>query len=245
MRFLLLAIAPFIGSFLGVLIRRLPRGEAVGVDRSRCEVCHHTLGPTELIPLLSYAAQLGRCRACRARIDPFHPAIELAATAITALVLMVSDPSSPFLYGTIVLGWVLLALSWIDFETFLLPDVLTLPLLVGGLVEGTISADGPSLLSRVAGALAGWALLVTVSIVYKAVRGRAGIGGGDAKLLAAGGAWLGLQALPCVLLGASLCGFILALVLMVRGRHLNARMMLPFGPCLALSVWIARLVQQI
>lgn len=245
MRFLLLALAPFIGSFLGVLIRRLPRGEPVGMDRSRCEACHHTLGPAELIPLLSYAVQRGRCRACGARIDLFHPAIELAATVVAALALILADPASPFVYGTVLLGWGLLALSWIDFETFLLPDALTLPLLLGGIVEGCVLADGPSLLSRVTGALAGWALLSAVSTLYKAVRGRAGLGGGDAKLLAAGGAWVGLEALPSVLLGASVCGFILALILTARGRHLHARMMLPFGPCLALSLWITRLMQHV
>ncbi|MFS8371503.1 prepilin peptidase [Acetobacter indonesiensis] len=243
MRFLLLVIAPFIGSFLGVLIRRLPRGETVGMDRSHCETCHQTLGPAELIPLLSYIFQRGRCRSCGARVDPFHPAIELAATVIAALALAVASPNSPFIGGTVLLGWALLTLSWIDLETFLLPDALTLPLLLCGLVEGCMIPNGPSLESRVAGALAGWMLLTMVSAVYKAVRGRPGLGGGDAKLLAAGGAWVGVEALPIVLLGASVCGFILALILAARGRHLHARMMLPFGPCLALSLWITRLMQ--
>lgn len=243
MGWFLLLIAPFIGSFLGVLIRRLPRGEPVGMDRSRCEACHHVLSPSELIPLFSYVLQHGRCRACGTKIDPFHPAIELAATVIAALALAVTGADNPMLWGDVLLGWALLALSWIDFETFRLPDVLTLPLLLSGLAEDILTSDGAPLESRVAGALAGWALLSLVSALYKALRGRAGLGGGDAKLFAAGGAWLGIGALPVVLLGASVCGLIFALVLVARGRHLHARMMLPFGPCLALSLWITRLLQ--
>lgn len=243
MGWFLVVIAPFIGSFLGVLIRRLPRGEPVGMDRSRCEACHHILGPAELIPLLSYILQRGRCRACDTRISPFHLAIELAATAIAILCVVLAGADSPLIWGDVLLGWGLLALSWIDFETFRLPDALTLPLLLCGLAEGVLTPEGAPLESRVAGVLAGWGFFTLVSVLYKAVRKRDGLGGGDARLFAAGGAWLGVEALPLALLGASLCGLLFALALAVRGRTLHARMMLPFGPCLALVIWGTRLLQ--
>ncbi|GAN69155.1 prepilin peptidase [Acetobacter orleanensis] len=242
MGWFLVVLAPFIGSFMGVLIRRLPRGEPVGFDRSRCEHCHHVLSPAELIPLWSYIRQRGRCSACGARIAPAHLAIELAATAVALLCLVLRGADNPLVWGDVLLGWGLLTLSWIDVETFLLPDAITLPLLLCGLAEGLAIPDGASLESRIIGALAGWALLALLAALYKAIRKRNGLGGGDAKLFAAGGAWVGAEALPSVLLGASLCGFLFACALAVRGRTLHARMILPFGPCLALSIWVTRLL---
>lgn len=243
MGWLTLLITPLVGSFLGVLIRRLPRGTPVALDRSRCEHCGQTLGPRELVPLLSYLIQHGRCRSCNGRIDPFHPAVELAATAVAAIALAAAGPENPLLWGDVVLGWALLALGWIDAETFRLPDVLTPPLLLAGLAEGVMLPEGLAATpeSRALGAIAGWALLAAVARAYRAVRGREGLGKGDAKLLAAGGAWLGVEALPAILLGACICGLILAFA--GNGRRLKPDMMLPFGPGPALSIWVLRLAR--
>lgn len=238
---IIVLIAPVIGSFLGVLIRRLPRGEPVMMDRSRCESCGHPLSPQDLVPLLSYVRQHGRCRYCAARIDPFHLTIELAALAVALLTVLLADPAAPLLIGTALLGWILLTLSWIDARTFRLPDVLTLPLLLAGLGEALLTGDRLTLLSRVLGAIVGWGALTLLGATYRAVRGRAGLGGGDAKLLAAGGAWTGLDALPTVLLVAALIGLALAAVMALRGKTMTLRTALPFGPCLAGAIWLVRL----
>jgi leader peptidase (prepilin peptidase)/N-methyltransferase len=135
------------------------------------------------------------------------------------------------------LGWTLLALGWIDWKTMRLPDALTLPLLGLGLAASWTDSQA-ALLSGVIGAVAGYGALFALRVLYRRVRGREGLGQGDAKLLAAGGAWLGWQALPWVVLLAALLGLLLALVQRVRGGGLTAETALPFGPALAFAIWI-------
>jgi len=236
---LLLAAAPFVGSFLGVLIRRIPAGRDWMAARSACDQCGHTLGPAELVPLASFAALRGRCRHCRAPIARFHPAIELAALAVAAWAILADGPAET-LAGDCVLGWGLLALAWIDAETFLLPDILTLPLLLLGLFEAFAQAPD-QLADRAAGALAGWFGLAALAALYRRLRGRDGIGGGDAKLLGVAGAWLGWLALPWVLLVAALLGLAWAGARTARGDRLDRTTALPFGPPLALAIWLLRL----
>lgn len=137
-------------------------------------------------------------------------------------------------------GWSLLALAWIDWRQLRLPDVLTLPLLLVGLAAAWL--EGPdALLSGVIGALAGYAALRLVGESYLRLRGREGIGQGDAKLLAAGGAWLGWEALPWVVLLGAFLGLMLALLQRCRGAALTRETALPFGPPLALAIWVIRL----
>ncbi len=124
-----LAVAPFAGSFLGVLIRRLPEGRPIAFARSSCDTCGATLSVPELVPLASYVRQGGRCRRCGEAIGSFHPAIELAATGVAAWVIL-ADTDPTRLWVDCLLGWVLLALSWIDWQCMRLPDALTLPLLL-------------------------------------------------------------------------------------------------------------------
>jgi leader peptidase (prepilin peptidase)/N-methyltransferase len=232
----LLLAAPFIGSFLGVLVRRLPAGKDWMRARSSCETCSHPLGPADLVPLASFLVLRGRCRHCGAPISRFHPAIELAALAVCVSAVAVGG-SADALAAECVLGWGLLALAWIDAETFYLPDLLTLPLLLAGLGDALWRA--PELLApRAAGALAGWFGLLALAALYRRLRGREGIGGGDAKLLGVGGAWLGWQALPWVLLLAALLGLGWAGLQAARGRRLDAATALPFGPPLALAIWL-------
>jgi leader peptidase (prepilin peptidase)/N-methyltransferase len=127
--------APFIGSFLGVLIRRLPAGRDVAWSRSCCDTCGHALAPIDLIPVLSFVALGGRCRSCDAPIARMHLAVELAAMLVPLSALAAGWLDPPALWTACALGWVLLALAWIDAISFLLPDVLTLPLLVAGLAQ--------------------------------------------------------------------------------------------------------------
>lgn len=230
-----LAAAPFVGSFLGVLVRRLPRGEGWAWGRSRCESCGHVLRAWELVPLVSFAAQRGRCTACGARIAWMHPGIEVAALAVAATAVVAGD--SPIVWAGCLLGWWLLALAWIDAEHFWLPDVLTLPLVVAGL---TITAliDPPGIADHALAALAGYGALRGVAWLYRRARGREGLGQGDAKLLGAAGAWLGLAALPWVVALAGLVGLLFVLARAAMRRQLpRATDAIPFGPPLAAGTW--------
>ena len=232
-----LLAAPFVGRFLGVVIRRLPRGRPITWGRSACESCGVALRPMELVPIDSYVALRGRCRRCAAPIGAFHPAIELAALAVAAWAASVDGGAPGLLWTDCLLGWALLALAWIDWQWLRLPDVLTLPLLVGGLVAATLF-DRDALLAHAAGAAVGYLGLRLVAVSYRVLRGREGMGAGDAKLLGAAGAWVGWQALPPVLLLAAVSGLLMAAARRLGGWSLDAQTPLPFGPPLALALWI-------
>jgi leader peptidase (prepilin peptidase)/N-methyltransferase len=229
--------APIIGSFLGVLARRLPRRLPVVFARSCCEACGTRLAARDLVPIVSYVLLRGRCRACRAPIAAFHPWIELAAVAV-ALLAAAADPRADAAAAWLDcgLGWTLLTLAWIDAERMLLPDPLTLPLLLAGLAAAWPDPD--ALTARAAGAAVGYVAFRAVALGYRRLRGRAGLGAGDAKLLAAGGAWLGLGLLPALILLAASLGLAHALLIMARGRRLTATTAVPFGPGLALAIWL-------
>lgn len=233
---------PFAGSFLGVLVRRLPRGAPVAAARSACESCGAPLGPLDLIPLLSALVLRGRCRHCGARFAPFHWWIELAATAVAAIAVAVGGGPAAVWAGCL-LGWTLLALGWIDLDHFRLPDVLTLPLLLAGLGV-TVLLDPGDAYAHAAAAAVGYLLLRGLALGYRAWRGREGLGAGDAKLLAAAGAWVGPDGLPTVLLLAGLFGLALALTLRLRGQAMTATTALPFGPGLAAAMWLVWLAAQ-
>jgi leader peptidase (prepilin peptidase)/N-methyltransferase len=235
---LAIAAAPFVGSFLGVLIRRLPEGRPVAIARSACESCGRTLQPAEMIPLVSYLVLRGKCRTCHARITPFHFLIELAAIGVAIWSLLNSD--APFVWIDCVLGWLLLPLIWIDLEHFRLPDVLTLPLLLCGLaVTWYVSPD--LLTDHALAATLGYLAFRAIALGYRLLRGREGLGQGDAKLLGAAGAWVGLQALPTVVLLAALLGLTMALAMRLRGARIDATTVLPLGPSLAIAFWLVQL----
>ncbi len=248
---LTLLAAPFVGSFAGVLIRRLPAGRRVVVARSACEACGHVLSPRELVPVLSFLAQRGRCRACGAAIPRFHLWVELAAVAVAGSAVLAGGGALPewrvdggtgdaALWATCALGWTLMALAWIDARHFVLPDVLTLPLLLGGLAA-CASLEPWALQDHLVGTVLGYCGLRGVALAYRALRGREGVGAGDAKLLAACGAWLGWAALPDVLLLAALAGLAVAGAMWLRGRAVGRATAVPFGPALAAACWALRL----
>ena len=227
------------GSFIATLVVRWPAGRSVAAGRSACDGCGKPLGVAELVPLLSFALQRGRCRACRAPIARFHPAIELAAAAIGASAGWVA-PGWEGLAGA-TFGWLLLALGALDLAAFWLPDTLTLPLAGAGVATLLLGLP-PASSERLIGGAAGFLLLWLVAHGYRRVRGRAGLGGGDPKLFGAIGLWLGWSMLPGVLLAASLAGLgYVGWRALVR-RPVARSDALPLGALLALAAYPAWLL---
>lgn len=251
-----------IGSFLNVVIHRLPimlerewQAEYLGyfnpetqpqqeerynlmVPRSTCPHCGHAITAIENIPLLSWLWLKGRCRACQAPISARYPLVELL-TALLSLVVAATFAPGWGLLAALLLTWVLVALTFIDLDKMLLPDQLTLPLLWGGLLFNLAGGFAP-LADAVIGAMAGYLVLWSLYWAFKLLTGKEGMGYGDFKLLAALGAWLGWQALPIVLLLSSLVGAFIGIgLILLRNHHQNKP--IPFGPYLAIAGWIALL----
>jgi leader peptidase (prepilin peptidase)/N-methyltransferase len=227
-------LAPFIGSFLGVLIVRLPAGRPVALGRSACEHCGHRLGGRDLIPFVSYLLSRGRCRYCGEAIGSFYPRIELAALAVAVWAVIAAQDVA---WVACVFGWTLLTLAWIDLRTMVLPDVLTLPLAAFGLAVTGINT--PDLLpDHLLAVAVGYLSLAAVAWTYRRLRGRDGLGLGDAKLLAGIGAFLGVNLLPLALLLAACTGLAAAGVAALAGKRMTAATAIPFGPFLALSGWL-------
>src|SRR5271166_4362248 len=214
----LLLVAPFVGSFLGLLIRRLPDGTPIARARSRCDACGATLRARDLVPILSWVAAGARCRYCRQPLGWFYPGVELAALAVAVVSVLIDGGQRAWL--DCLLGWWLLTLGWIDLRSWLLPDALTLPLIIAGLAA-SFMFDPDQLVNRALGAALGYASLMTIEALYRALRGREGLGGGDAKLLAASGAWLGAAALPQVILLAAVSALAAAACLRLTGIRLG------------------------
>ena len=242
-----------IGSFLNVVIHRLPlmleRGwrrdsaEMLGVDieesapitlstpRSRCPSCSHRIAWYENIPVLSYLWLRGRCSSCKARISPRYPLIEIATGVLFAAVGWRIGPlPEAWLWCGFVA--VLIALAGIDWDTTLLPDTLTLPLLWAGLIAATLGWSRVPLPQAVWGAVAGYLSLWSVYWAFKLLTGKEGMGFGDFKLLAALGAWLGVQMVLPVVLGASVIGAVVGIGMKLSGALREGRY-IPFGPFLA------------
>jgi len=241
-----------VGSFLNVVIHRLPRmmergwasqcAELAGreaddapaynlvVPRSACPSCGHVLRAIENVPVLSWLALRGRCSNCSARISPRYPVVELAGGVAAFAAIWAFGPTAKGLAACVLL-WTLIALAFIDADTQLLPDDLTLPLLWAGLAANLFGLFVP-LASAVIGAIAGYLVLWTVYWLFKLIRGKEGMGYGDFKLLAALGAWLGWPMLPQIILVSSVLGALGGiLAILVKGR--DGATPLPFGPWLA------------
>ncbi len=213
---------------------RWPSGRSALRGRSQCDRCGAALRAREMVPILSYVLARGRCRRCGAPIDRRHLAIEVGG-ALVGLTAIVAHPM-PLALVSAVLGWWLFLMAALDLESHWLPDRLTLPLAGTGLAVGWIGI-GPAFGDRLAGAAAGFLVLEIVAMAYAAWRGRQGLGGGDPKLLAAIGAWLGWRQLPFVLVGAGLLGLAAILMMRMRGRAVAATDKLPSGTLMALAAW--------
>ncbi|MGE7958980.1 prepilin peptidase [Pseudomonas sp. NPDC089530] len=256
-----LVLGLIVGSFLNVLIWRLPKmleqdwsiqardilglpAEPAGptynllLPHSQCPHCGHSIRPWENIPLLSYLLLRGRCSACKTAIGRRYPLVELACGLVSALVAW------HFGFGwqaglVLFLSWGLLAMSLIDADHQLLPDVLVLPLLWLGLIVNAFELF-VSLHDALWGAVAGYLCLWSVYWLFKLLTGKEGIGHGDFKLLAMLGAWGGWQILPLTLVLASLTGALMGVV-MLRRQRAQMSTPIPFGPFLAIAGWIALL----
>jgi leader peptidase (prepilin peptidase)/N-methyltransferase len=233
---LALLVAPFIGSFVGVVVQRLPEGGSIVLARSTCRHCGEALRARDLMPLVSWLVRRGRCGCGKARLSAFYPGIELAALAVALSAVTVV--AGWVLWASLALGWTLLALAAIDVRHHLLPDVLTLPLILAGLAVAWL-IEPARLADHVIGAAAGLFGFALIAWLYRRVRRREGLGQGDAKLLAGGGAWLGWQALPGVVVVAAALALALVLAGRLAGGKLAATTRIAFGPYLALGIWLA------
>lgn len=222
------------GSFLATLIIRWPEGRSVVSGRSACDGCGRQLRLRELIPVASFILQGGKCTRCGSVIAKDHLAIELVAGLIGGLALFVS-PDAAGLAGAI-FGWLLMTLAALDVKYHWLPDRLTAALALSGLFAGFVIAY-PDMVDRLIGGAVGFAALAVIAALYKNIRNREGLGGGDPKMLGAIGCWLGWQALPLVLLLASLVGLLVALSWRLRGKSISADTMLPLGSLMAVAAF--------
>jgi leader peptidase (prepilin peptidase)/N-methyltransferase len=200
------------------------------VPRSACPQCGHQITALENIPLLSWLWLRGRCSACRTPISARYPLVELLTALLSAAAAWKWGLSMQTL-GALLLVWALIALAFIDLDTTLLPDSLTLPLLWLGLLFN-LGGHFASLPDAVVGAIAGYGVLWSVYWLFKLVTGKEGMGYGDFKLLAAIGAWLGWQLLPVTLLLSSVVGAAIGIAMIVLVKH-DRRVPIPFGPYLA------------
>jgi leader peptidase (prepilin peptidase)/N-methyltransferase len=256
-----LLIGLLVGSFLNVLIYRLPkmmqrewREQAreilempaappgatfnLVLPNSSCPHCSHEIKPWENIPVISYLFLRGKCSSCKAPISMRYPLVELACGLLSAFIAW----HFGFTWqagGMLVLTWGLLAMSLIDVDHQLLPDSLVLPLLWLGLIANSFGLF-TSLEDALWGAIAGYLSLWSVYWLFKLVTGKEGMGYGDFKLLAMLGAWGGWQVLPLTILLSSLVGAVLGLI-MLRLRNAETSTPIPFGPYLAIAGWIALL----
>jgi leader peptidase (prepilin peptidase)/N-methyltransferase len=229
------AAAPFVGSFLTVLITRPSAGRSVVWGRSTCDHCGHPLGIGDLVPIASWLAAGGRCRYCDAPVAALYAGVEAAALAAAVWAAALTAGAS--LWLSCALAWCLLALAVIDVREGLLPDALTFPLLLIGLAAA-IPEGRTDLLDRGIGAIAGFASLAVTRVLYRRIRGREGLGLGDAKLLGAAGAWVSWEGLPSVVLIGSIVTLTWALAERWRGRPVVLDQRIPFGPGLCLGAWI-------
>ena len=247
-----------IGSFLNVVIHRMPRimetrwrAECAELNnqelppaerynlvspRSRCPACGHGITVLENIPLLSYVALGGKCSACHTRISPRYPIVEVLTGALSGYIgwhfgFTIAAAAAMFF------AWTMIALAFIDLDTFYLPDDLTMPLLWAGLLFN-LAGGFTDLPSAVIGAAAGYLTLWLVFWIFKVATGKEGMGYGDFKLLASIGAWLGWKMLPLVVLLSSVVGAIIGILLIVLARR-GRNVPIPFGPYLAIAGLVA------
>jgi leader peptidase (prepilin peptidase)/N-methyltransferase len=247
-----------VGSFLNVVIHRLPKvlerrwhsecAELAGTPappaerydlvkpRSACPQCGHRIPAVENIPVLSYLALRGKCSACKAPISLRYPFVEAVSGALAGYIAWRYGFTAAAL-GACLFAWAMIALTFIDLDTFILPDSITLPLLWAGLL---FNAGGTftDLTSAVIGAAAGYIALWSVFWAFKFATGKEGMGYGDFKLLAAIGAWLGWKMLPLTILASSLVGAVVGIGLIVFAKHAREKP-IPFGPYLAVAGLIA------
>ncbi|CAN5827963.1 A24 family peptidase [soil metagenome] len=226
-----------IGSFLNVVIHRLPRGGSLVSPGSRCPSCGYDLRPLDNIPVLSYVMLAGRCRSCRARISPRYPLVEIA-TAGLFLAHYAIFGWTPLLAVRLLFAASMVALFAIDLEHHLLPDAITLPGIVAGLLASLWLP--PGIRDALIGALVGGGVLWLIGEAYYRYSGEEGMGGGDVKMLAMIGAFLGWELVIVTLVCSSIAGSLIGVLLIVTRRG-GMKYALPYGTFLSIAALVASL----
>jgi leader peptidase (prepilin peptidase)/N-methyltransferase len=229
-------IGAVVGSFLNVCIHRLPAGQSVVHPPSHCPSCGARIRSRDNIPLLSFALLRGSCRSCGAAISLRYPIVE-ALTGGLFVLLFYRNGLSPTLAVYAAFVAALIVVSFIDLDHQIIPDVISLPGIVLGLVVSALG-QGPPLLDSMVGVLVGGGVLYAVAVGYRAFTGREGMGGGDIKLLAMIGAFLGWRGVLVTLIVGSFTGAVVGTSLIVA-RRTESRIPIPFGPFLALGAMCA------
>ncbi|TDM55235.1 prepilin peptidase [Aliivibrio fischeri] len=211
----------------------------LSVPRSCCPKCQTQIKFYDNIPVISWLLLKGKCRQCSNPISFRYPAIELLSGAMCFAVSYLL-PFSYFAIAAVLFTLVLIALTFIDIDTMLLPDQITLPLLWSGLYLALVGWSSVSLVDSVVGAMAGYLILWSIYWGFKLLTGKEGMGYGDFKLLAALGAWLGWQQLPLIILLSSVVGAIIG-VIMLTAQKKGFDKAIPFGPYLAIAGWVCLL----
>ena len=230
--FLAFAVGTLIGSFLNVCIRRVPAGESVVYPPSHCPRCGARIRSWENIPLLSYVWLRGRCRACGAGIALRYPIVE-ALTGVVFVLLLYRFGVSASLAVYAAFAAALIVVSYIDLDHQIIPDTISLPGILVGVACAALGA-GVGIVDSLIGVLLGGGILWAVAVGYHAVTGREGMGGGDIKLLAMIGAFLGWRGVLVTLIVGSLTGAVSGVTLIAL-RGADSRVPIPFGPFLALG----------
>ncbi len=221
-----------IGSFLNVCIVRLPAGQSIVYPPSHCPRCGTRIRSRDNIPLISYLVLRGRCRSCGGRISVRYPVVE-ALTGVLFVLLAQRFGCSPYLGIAALLVAALIVITFIDIDHQIIPDVISLPGIVVGLLVSALGY-GPPFVDSALGALCGGGILYAVAFGYHALTGREGMGGGDIKLLAMIGAFLGWRGVLVTLVLGSFSGAVVGVTLMLA-RGADTRLPIPFGPFLALG----------
>ena len=226
-----------IGSFLNVVIHRLPRRESLVSPGSRCPSCGYSLGAADNVPVLSWVLLGGRCRKCRARISVRYPVVELVTAAVFIAHYYVFG-WTPLLAVRLVFASSLVALFAIDLEHHLLPDAITLPGIVAGLLASLFLP--PGIRDALIGMLAGGGVLWLIGEAYYRYAGEEGMGGGDVKMLAMIGAFLGWQLVIVTLVFSSIAGAVIGLAV-IAVRRGGMKYALPYGTFLSVAALVASL----
>ncbi len=238
--FLVLSFGLILGSFLNVCIYRMPRGESVVTPRSRCPHCRRTIPWYDNIPLLSFLWLRGRCRGCRRTISLRYPAVELTTALLSLAVYAKFGFGLAYLFYFVLLAAPLVAITFIDLEHRIIPDLFSLPGIISGLAATLLLMGLPpkeALIRSLGGIAAGGGSLFVVSWIYERLRHQEGIGMGDVKLAAMLGAFFGWKEVFIILLLSSLLGSVVGLILMVVFRK-GLKMAIPYGPFLSWAALI-------
>ena len=225
-----------VGSFLNVCIYRIPLKKSIVRPPSSCPQCGGRIRFYDNIPVLSYILLLGRCRQCRTPISLRYPLVEFVVGLLSVALFIPFGPSLQYAFLFLFTA-ALVVIAFIDLEHKIIPDVISLPGILLGLAFSFFPSAGISPLDALIGVVGGGGFLFLVGTVFEKVTGREGMGGGDVKLLAMIGAWMGWKALPFIILISSFTGAVIGGLSLVVSRQ-GMRSRIPFGPFLALGALV-------